>query len=184
MQSAVRQLGTGQEMNYASDGPTFVPAIWSRPYTDFDRKAFYKDERFRETTFLVQALRRSACYRRGTVQCATCHDPHPVDAGTYPVPLNFRDNPDELCFQCHSALRSKLTAHTHHAEASEGSRCVSCHMPRIVNALMFKARSHQIDAIPRTDLTERFGQDDSPNACLLCHQEKNPAWVQAKLQSW
>jgi hypothetical protein len=79
-------------MNYAPDGPTFVPAIWSRPYTDFDRKAFYKDERFRETTFLVEALGRSACYRRGTVQCATCHDPHPVDAGTYPVPLKFRDN--------------------------------------------------------------------------------------------
>jgi hypothetical protein len=56
-------------------------------------------------------------------------------------------------------------------------------MPRIVNALLFKARSHEID-IPRADLTVRFGQDESPNACLLCHSEKDAAWAVSKLERW
>jgi hypothetical protein len=30
----------------------------------------------------------------------------------------------------------------------------------------------------------RFGQEDSPNACLLCHSDKNPEWVQGQLRSW
>jgi hypothetical protein len=77
-----------------------------------------------------------------------------------------------------------IEKHTRHAVLSEASRCVSCHMPRIVNSVMFKARSHQIDDIPTTDLTERFGQDESPNACLICHTEKNFSWVRDKLAHW
>jgi hypothetical protein len=30
----------------------------------------------------------------------------------------------------------------------------------------------------------RFGQAESPNACLLCHTEKTAEWVQVKLQTW
>jgi hypothetical protein len=33
-------------------------------------------------------------------------------------------------------------------------------------------------------MTERFGQEESPNACLLCHSEKNAGWVKEKLAGW
>jgi hypothetical protein len=33
-------------------------------------------------------------------------------------------------------------------------------------------------------MTERFGQEESPNACLLCHAEKNAGWVNLQLASW
>jgi hypothetical protein len=56
-------------------------------------------------------------------------------------------------------------------------------MPKIVNALMFKARSHEI-AIPTADLTERFGQQDSPNVCLTCHSEKPAGWAKEQLAAW
>jgi hypothetical protein len=56
-------------------------------------------------------------------------------------------------------------------------------MPRIVNALLFQARSHQIE-IPRADLTKRFGQKEAPNACLLCHSNQDAAWAEAKLERW
>jgi hypothetical protein len=56
-------------------------------------------------------------------------------------------------------------------------------MPRIVNALLFQARSHQIET-PRADLTERFGQAESPNACLLCHSDRDPQWAEQQLQQW
>ena len=55
--------------------------------------------------------------------------------------------------------------------------------PRIVNALLFQARSHEI-GIPRADLTERFGQAESPNACLICHANKGAPWAEQQLQKW
>jgi len=54
-------------------------------------------------------------------------------------------------------------------------------MPRIMDAVLFRARTHQIDDIPNADMTQRFGQEESPNACLLCHSEKNAVWLKEKL---
>jgi predicted CXXCH cytochrome family protein len=182
-QSSIREIGDKQEMNYSSTTGAYVPSSWSRPYDAFSRRGFFKDGRFRETTFIVEAFTRSACYRKGIAQCASCHSPHESDSKDNLTSVKFRSNSDELCLGCHSQLRSRISAHTHHAAGSEASRCVSCHMPRIVNALLFKARSHQID-IPSADLTLRFGQEDSPNACQLCHLEKDAAWTASKLERW
>jgi hypothetical protein len=57
-------------------------------------------------------------------------------------------------------------------------------MACIMNSVMFKARTHQIDDIPNAEMTERFGPDESPNACLLCHAEKDTQWVKLRLQAW
>ncbi len=181
-QAAVRKIGNEGEMNYSAD-TSYVPKSWSRNYDEYSRRAFYKDGRFRETTFLVEAFTRSACYRRGSAQCASCHAPHVDNFSTNLTSLKYRDQPNEMCLDCHSQIRAKLAQHTHHQANSEASQCVSCHMPRIVNALLFKARSHEI-GIPGADLTERFGQSESPNACLLCHAQKDAHWVQAELRKW
>ena len=183
-QSSLRDASPYSELNYSSLGDTFLLSSVSRPYPQFLRKAFYKDGRFRETTFIVEAFTRSACYRRGKAQCADCHDPHPVDAVQNPVSLKFLHDPDEMCLQCHGQFRAKTEAHTHHPAASEASRCTACHMPRIMNAVLFKAASHQIDDRPNADLTARFGQQESPNACLLCHKDKDSMWVAGKLTAW
>jgi predicted CXXCH cytochrome family protein len=182
MQSAVRAPGPSGEWNYSAS--SFPVRYTSRPYVDFSRRAFYKDGRFRETTFIVEAFVRSACYRKGQAQCGSCHDPHPADAATNPTSLKYRADPDRMCLQCHTAFAARIEAHTHHPAASEASRCVSCHMPRIVNSLLFLARTHRIDDIPRAGMTLRFGQQESPNACLLCHREKDAPWAASRLQSW
>jgi hypothetical protein len=57
-------------------------------------------------------------------------------------------------------------------------------MPRNMDALLFRARSHQIDDIPDAAMTARFGEDDSPNACLTCHRERDAAWLAAQLATW
>jgi hypothetical protein len=51
-----------------------------------------------------------------------------------------------------------------------------------MNSLLFTA--HQVDDIPRADMTQRFGPQESPNACLLCHREKEPQWSVALLAKW
>lgn len=182
-QSAVREMGEAGEMNYSATSGSYLAQASIRPYDAFARRAFYKDGRFRETTFIVEAFTRSACYRKGTAQCASCHSPHTPGFETNQTSLKFGKDSNEMCLTCHTQMRSSLAEHTHHDAKSEGSRCVSCHMPRIVNALLFKARSHQIE-IPRADLTQRFGREDSPNACLMCHSEKDANWATAKLEQW
>lgn len=182
-QSAIRQFGAHDEMNYSEETAGFLLKTWSRPYDAFGSRAFYKDGRFRETTFIVEAFERSACYRSGNAQCASCHSPHLSDFSHNLTSLKFRDDPDQMCLQCHGEYRERIAQHTHHVASSKASRCVACHMPRIVNALLFQARSHQIE-IPQADLTERFGQADSPNACLLCHSDRNAHWAEQQLQQW
>jgi len=49
-------------------------------------------------------------------------------------------------------------------------------MPRNMDAVMFLARSHEIDEIPDAEMTVRFGEPDSPNACLACHRDKDVRW--------
>ncbi len=183
-QSALHRPNALAELNYSSNGASFIQNAVSRPYPEFLRRAFYKDGRFRETTFIVEAFTRSKCYRKGNAQCASCHDPHPTNPAGNPVSLKFMDDPDRMCLQCHSDLSRNVETHTHHTAASVASRCVSCHMPKIMNSLMFKARSHQIDDIPDASMAVRFGQEQSPNACLMCHNERDALWVGVELAKW
>lgn len=185
MQSNLHRNGARGELNYSTVGNFFLPSI-ELPFDEYTRQTFYKDGRFRQTTFIAEALERSQCFRRGGVSCGTCHDPHGPGEALNHTSLKFRDHPDSMCTGCHSQFQNEAaaTAHTHHPYASEASRCVSCHMPRIMDALLFRARSHQIDEIPNAAMTLRFGQKDSPNACLICHTDKDPDWLQAKLQVW
>jgi len=185
MQSNLHQNGVRGELNYSTAGNFFLPSI-QLPLDEYARGTFYKDGRFRQTTFIAEALERSACFRKGSVSCGTCHNPHGYDEASNHTSLKFRDHPDLMCTGCHSQFRTQAAtaAHTHHPYQSEASRCVSCHMPRIMDAVLFRARSHQIDDIPSAAMTLRFGQQESPNACLLCHTDKDPEWLQSKLQLW
>jgi predicted CXXCH cytochrome family protein len=184
-QSAIRKPGPAGELNYSSSGEFFGKHV-NVPFGEFSRKGFYKDGRFRQTTFMVEALERSQCFKKGQVSCGTCHEPHGHDSASNPTALKSLDKPDLMCTGCHTQFGDPARAaqHSHHPAESEASRCVSCHMPRIMDALVFRARTHQIDDIPDAEMTRHFGQEDSPNACLLCHQQKSADWVQQSLLSW
>ncbi len=185
MQSNLHAANPRGELNYSTKETFFIKNA-SLPLDEFTRGAYFKDGRFRQTTFIVEALERSQCFRKGQASCGTCHNPHVHNESANPTSLKFQDQPDLMCTGCHSQFReaARATAHTHHPLNTEASRCVSCHMPRIVDAVLFRARSHQIDDIPNAAMTLRFGQQESPNACLLCHAEKTPQWVQNQLQEW
>jgi predicted CXXCH cytochrome family protein len=185
MQSAIRNPGPAGELNYSATGDFFGSRV-REPFGEFSRKGFYKDGRFRQTTFMVEALERSQCFKKASVSCGTCHDPHGHDSVSNPTSLKFRDQPDLMCTGCHTQFQDSARAaqHSHHPASSEGSRCASCHMPRIMEALLFRAGYHQIDDIPNAEMTKRFGQEESPNACILCHAKKDADWVQRQLSRW
>jgi hypothetical protein len=185
MQSNVHHGSPQGELNYSSTGTFFLKNA-AVPLGEFTRTAFFKDGRFSQTTFMVEALERSQCFRKGQASCGTCHDPHGHDESSNLASLKFKDHPDLMCTGCHSQFKdqARASAHSHHPAESEASRCVSCHMPRIMDGMLFRVRTHQIDDIPNAEMTARFGREESPNACLLCHSEKTPQWVQGQLASW
>ena len=160
----------------------FPPRYERRPYAEFSRKAFYRDGRFRETTFIVEAFERSACFKKGEAHCGNCHDPHPANPGGNPTSLKHEADSNQMCLQCHPA-KYAANGHTRHA-GGEASRCVNCHMPKIMNSLLFAARSHQIDDRPQAGPTLRFGRLESPNACLSCHEDQDGKWLEKSLREW
>jgi predicted CXXCH cytochrome family protein len=171
-------------MNYSESGEKFYRILSSAALVDYPRSAFYKDGRFRQTTFVVESFLRSRCFREGGATCGNCHDPHPADAAKNLNSLKFAADPDRMCLGCHVQFQANPEAHTHHAATSEASRCVSCHMPRIMNSMLFEAMYHQIDDIPDAEMTARFGQADSPNACLMCHKDRDAAWLTRSMTGW
>jgi tetratricopeptide (TPR) repeat protein len=183
LQSQVLSNGPEGEMNYRHLPETFYVHYRSRPYGEFALRAFHKDGRFRVVSFIVEAFRRTACYQVGHAQCGHCHDLHPSDDSNV-RDLKFLDRPNQMCLQCHPAYATNLTAHTHHAAESEGSRCTACHMPKIMNSVMFKTMTHTIDDIPGAEMTVRYGQEHSPSACLICHPDKGIPWLRQQLSHW
>ena len=182
-QSAVHDAQAGGAVNYSETGAPFRTYSFELPAA-FSRKAFYRDGRYRATTFISEAFARSQCFRKGNATCGSCHDPHPPNAAQNPNSLKFGEDADAMCVQCHSAMKDRPERHTRHAAGSEASRCVSCHMPRIMEAVLFQARSHEIDDIPDAEMTERFGNADSPNACLTCHAGRDAVWLRSSLAAY
>ncbi len=184
MQSLAHEPEAGGAVNYSQTAAPFYRAYSIHLLSDYSHKVFYADGRFRATTFIGEAFERSRCFREGGATCVSCHNPHPDDAAGNQKSLKFAPDSDEMCLQCHQSLRDHPERHTRHAPASEASRCVSCHMPRNMDALLFRARSHQIDEIPDAEMTARFGESDSPNACLGCHRDKDVRWLVDSMAAW
>jgi predicted CXXCH cytochrome family protein len=182
-QSAVHDAQAGGAVNHSETGEPFRTYSLELP-SAFPRHALYRDGRYRATTFISEAFARSKCFRTGNATCGSCHDPHPPNAAENPTSLKFGADADAMCVQCHTAMRDRPERHTRHAAGTDASRCVSCHMPRIMEAVLFQARSHEIDDIPDAAMTERFGNLDSPNACLACHAGRDAAWLRKSLASF
>lgn len=105
------------------------------------------------------------------VTCSDCHDPH---SGRLRAPG------DQVCAQCHSPTRFETPAHHFHETASDGARCVACHMPETPYMQIDPRRDHSI-RVPRPQLTVELG---TPNACSACHQDRSAAWAAEQVREW
>ncbi len=175
MQSNVHQGNAQGELNYSSSGTFFLKNA-ALPFGEFTRGAFFRDGRFTQATFMVEALERSQCFRKGQASCGTCHNPHGHDESSNPTSLKFKDEPDRMCTGCHTQFQDKTqaAAHSHHSIDSEASRCVECHMPRIVDGMLLRVRSHQIDDIPNADMTHALRSGRQPECVLVMPLREDP----------
>ena len=123
---------------------------------------YFVDGQIRDEVFEIGSFLQSKMAGHG-VKCTACHDPHSAQ-------LKAQDN--TLCTQCHDR-RYDSEHHHFHATATEGARCVNCHMPTRTYMVVDDRRDHRI-AVPRPDLSDALG---TPNACVRCHDGKSNRWA-------
>ena len=124
---------------------------------------------------------QSLMYARG-VTCFSCHDPHGSENDAA-----LRRPVNEVCTSCHGVNTQNgphavsIEAHTHHKADSTGSQCVACHMSQIEQTIAdVNVRAHNFRFITP-------GETDAmkiPNACNVCHKDKDTAWATAALKTW
>lgn len=145
------------------------------------RNYFWADGTIRVSSRDHSGMIESRCMQSGALWCGSCHSLHDSD------PVNLlapgKDG-DAACTSCHPAIAGALEAHTHHARASQGSRCTSCHMPYTVYGLLKGIRNHRIDSPAVTDRAAAFAGDERPNACNLCHVDRSLGWTAQQLARW
>jgi hypothetical protein len=83
------------------------------------------------------------------------------------------------------AKLDNISAHTFHKAESEGSACISCHMPfrqhpAIGNDIQFTRSDHTI-AIPRPAYDASQGFE---SACQQCHMDRTVDFLQQKVDEW
>jgi predicted CXXCH cytochrome family protein len=115
---------------------------------------------------------------KGKATCLDCHvTPHNTDIDRNP---QLKPDANALCTRCHAAEGKSLTAHTHHAASSTGSSCIECHMPRTVFSIKAQIRDHAMTIpVPENTLHHK-----TPNACNVCHQDKDANWALARMNAW
>src|SRR6185436_12662271 len=87
---------------------------------------------------------------------------------------------DRACTQCHEAIAKNVSAHTHHAPGSSGSRCLDCHMPRVTYGILAIHRSHRVESPD----VRRDVEAGRPNACTACHADKTAIWAAARMRDF
>lgn len=147
---------------------------------------FWGDGQMRVIGREYSSMRESECHTHGDMSCTSCHQLHKSRADSRSFEewaddqLGKDMRGDQACTQCHAATEFAVERHTHHATASDGSRCMNCHMPHTTYGLLKASRSHTINSPSAQETLDA----KRPNACNLCHLDKTLAWTAGHLNEW
>jgi tetratricopeptide (TPR) repeat protein len=127
-------------------------------------------ENYTYTTWLM-----SPCVKAGKLDCIKCH----TSSGRY----RFKDEAkaNDACLPCHAERVAKAAEHIHHPADKPGvpTKCISCHMPMTAFARMNRSDHSMLPPAPAASI--KFG---SPNACNLCHKDKDATWADQNVRQW
>jgi Tfp pilus assembly protein PilF len=136
---------------------------------------FYPDGRDLGENYTYTSWRLSPCVQSGLLSCLHCH----TTSGRY----RFKDEAkaNQACLPCHKERVDHPQAHIHHPLDKPGTptKCISCHMPMTEFARMRRSDHSMLPPTPAATL--RF---KSPNACNLCHTDKEAAWADQQVRQW
>ena len=141
------------------------------------RERFWSDGTARLTAYEYLGITQSPCVTGGELTCNSCHSMH---SGDVHGQLEPQMRGDLACTQCHAEIARDVRSHTHHAPESSGSRCLECHMPRMVYGILDLHRSHRIE-VPDV---RRDVEGGRPNACTGCHTRETAGWAAQAMREW
>jgi len=141
--------------------------------TTLEDTDFYPDGRDLGENYTLTGWLMSPCVRAGKLSCIHCH----TSSGRYRFADHARAN--DACLPCHAERVRSAAAHSHHPEGSPGNKCVACHMPRTAFARMRRTDHSMRPPAPAATLA--LG---SPNACNLCHADRDASWAERAVRTW
>ena len=141
--------------------------------TTLEDPDFYPDGRDLGENYTYTLWLMSPCLQSGKLHCVTCH----TSSGRYRFKAEEKAN--DACMPCHAEKVGNAPAHTHHKAGSKGNQCISCHMPMTSFARMNRTDHSMLPPAPSATL-----QFKSPNACNLCHSDKDAKWADAHVRKW
>jgi predicted CXXCH cytochrome family protein len=144
---------------------------------DAYRDRFWADGTARLTSYEYLGVTQSPCLKDRKFTCSSCHTMH---GGEIAGQITQEMRGDLACTQCHTQIAKNPSAHTHHPASSSGSRCLDCHMPRMVYGILEIHRSHRVESPDvRRDI-----EAGRPNACTLCHLDRSPNWAADRMREF
>jgi tetratricopeptide (TPR) repeat protein len=155
--------------------PEYKPG--ERFYDHFDLVAledpdYYPDGRDLGENYTMTSWRMSPCVKSGKIDCMHCH----TSSGRYRFK---KEKFNDACMPCHEDKVKEPVSHTHHKVESEGSKCISCHMPMTAFARMNRTDHSMLPPTPAATMAYA-----SPNACNICHKDKGAAWADKFVRQW
>jgi tetratricopeptide (TPR) repeat protein len=134
---------------------------------------FYPDGRDLGENYTMTTWRMSPCVKSGKLDCMHCH----TSSGRYR--FTDSDKANDVCMPCHKERVENAEAHTHHRTDSEAGKCIACHMPMTKFAHMNRSDHSMRPPAPAATLAFK-----SPNACNLCHDDKDAIWANEYILKW
>lgn len=155
-------------------GKTFIPFAPAGNTGTY----YWADGTSRDHHQQYQDLPKSKHYKAG-LTCNDCHSVHSEASREMLTKMDARDN--KLCNTCHSDKKDKLAEHTKHSPNSSGSKCIECHMPKVIkNAIQYDERAHTFEVIS----PEKGIKYNMPNSCNTCHKDKSAEWAVSVMKGW
>jgi predicted CXXCH cytochrome family protein len=126
-----------------------------------DIPLYHADGQILDEVYVYGSFLQSRMHQAG-VSCSDCHDPHS---------LELRAPGPQVCLQCHAGDKFATVEHQLHAD--DDANCIDCHMPATTYMQVDPRNDHSF-RIPRPQLSVEHGV---PNACNVCHSDKNAEWA-------
>jgi tetratricopeptide (TPR) repeat protein len=133
---------------------------------------YFVDGRDLGENYTLTSWSMSPCAKSGKIDCIHCH----TSSGRYRF---RREKFNNACLPCHEARVNDPTEHTHHSAESEGSKCISCHMPMTSFARMNRSDHSMLPPTPAATIAYK-----SPNACNICHKDRDAEWADKLVRQW
>jgi tetratricopeptide (TPR) repeat protein len=153
---------------------TFTPGDRYFDYYDLvtlEHPDFYPDGRDLGENYTYTLWRMSPCRKSAQLDCLHCH----TSSGRY----RQKKEPNKSCMPCHQERVENATDHTHHPPDTPGNNCISCHMPMTEFARMRRSDHSMLPPTPAATIAFK-----SPNACNLCHTDKDAVWADKRVRQW